>query len=596
MPANVHTLNRGFASIFHNLVESLSAVLVTGGKANKLHQALIFFAIVSPVIAIAVFGCISTYRDLTASTFARRQSMAHLAATGFEQRFGRLTDIGVSLATRVRFRQLVTDGKWEQAIEILRDVPVNFPFVDRAFLADPSGTLMADTPALPGVRGQNFAARDWYQGVSATGKPYISNVYQRAAEPRLNVIAAAIPIKASNTEKIVGILVLQVQLDALFGWSEAIGITPSEAIYLFDKKGQFALHPKSTSRGHIVDYLNIAVVRKALSGESGVETMFNPLENDERIAAYVPVPGINWGVVAAEPTEIAFQQRDSTIIRLLMLYGCILLIAGVFAYLILRTVGRLKRAEEKNQALNLDLQHRAAEIEAANKELESFSYSVSHDLRAPLRSIDGFSLALLEDNSDRLDSAGKDYLHRIRAASERMAQLIDDLLNLSRLTRRAITRQPVDLSVLANSIVGELRRADPERRVDFCAKESLTADGDERLLRVALENLLGNAWKFTEKCVQPKIELGVTQDNGTPAYFVRDNGAGFDMAYADKLFGPFQRLHAMAEFKGTGIGLATVQRIVRRHGGRVWAKSEVGRGATFYFTLNSQAANATPMT
>jgi light-regulated signal transduction histidine kinase (bacteriophytochrome) len=236
--------------------------------------------------------------------------------------------------------------------------------------------------------------------------------------------------------------------------------------------------------------------------------------------------------------------------------------------------------------LNRDLQQRAAELEATNKELESFSYSVSHDLRAPLRSIDGFSLALLEDNSDRLDGAGKDYLRRIRAASERMAQLIDDLLNLSRVARRAITRETVDLSAMADSIVGELQRTEPERRVAFSANKSLIVDGDERLLRVALENLLGNAWKFTGKCVQPKIEFGVKQDNGTPAYFVRDNGAGFDIAYADKLFGPFQRLHAVTEFKGTGIGLATVQRIVHRHGGRVWAESEVGKGATFYFTLN----------
>jgi signal transduction histidine kinase len=342
----------------------------------------------------------------------------------------------------------------------------------------------------------------------------------------------------------------------------------------------------STSRGHIVDYSNMAVVRKALQGMSGVETMFNPLEDDERIAAYAPVPGIHWGVVAAEPTQIAFQQRNSTITRLLMLYGCILLIAGIFAYMILRTVGNLGRAEQEILVLNRDLQQRAAELEATNKELESFSYSVSHDLRAPLRSIDGFSLALLEDNSDRLDGAGKDYLRRIRAASERMAQLIDDLLNLSRVARRAITRETVDLSAMADSIVGELQRTEPERRVAFSANKSLIVDGDERLLRVALENLLGNAWKFTGKCVQPKIEFGVKQDNGTPAYFVRDNGAGFDIAYADKLFGPFQRLHAVTEFKGTGIGLATVQRIVHRHGGRVWAESEVGKGATFYFTLN----------
>lgn len=223
----------------------------------------------------------------------------------------------------------------------------------------------------------------------------------------------------------------------------------------------------------------------------------------------------------------------------------------------------------------------------ANKELEAFCYSVSHDLRAPLRSINGFSKVLLEDYADKLDVQGKNYLQRIIAASQRMGQIIEGLLNLSRVTHAKIDQKRVDLSVLANTIVAELRQAQQDRCVEFVIGEGLIAHGDPQLLYVALENLLGNAWKFTRKCPQAKIEFGITQYDGKPAYFVRDNGVGFDMAFAGKLFGAFQRLHSATEFEGTGIGLAIVQRIIHRHGGQIWAEGAVDRGATFYFTIAS---------
>jgi signal transduction histidine kinase len=252
----------------------------------------------------------------------------------------------------------------------------------------------------------------------------------------------------------------------------------------------------------------------------------------------------------------------------------------------------LGRIQEQNQLLQKShdeleqrVVERTAQLETANKELESFSYSVSHDLRAPLRSIDGFSQALLEDYNDKLDAEGQADLRRVRAATQRMAQLIDDMLDLSRVTRAEIRREAIDLSALARNVGAELYKSESGRAIEFSVTEGLVAEGDARLLRIALENLLRNAWKFTGKHAAARIEFGVMQNNGKPAYFVRDDGAGFDMAYANKLFGAFQRLHAMSEFNGTGIGLATVQRIINRHGGRVWAEGEVEKGATFYFTL-----------
>ena len=247
-----------------------------------------------------------------------------------------------------------------------------------------------------------------------------------------------------------------------------------------------------------------------------------------------------------------------------------------------------RRVEERTHELqerNDALRRNAAELLAANTELDAFAYSVSHDLRAPLRSIDGFSQILLEDYSGTLDAAGRESLQRVRAASQRMGTLIDDLLKLARVTRVEIRTEDVDLSGMAREIAAELQRATPERLVEFAIAPGLRARGDARLLRVALDNLLRNSWKYTAKQAQPRIEFASIAANGERAFMVRDNGAGFDMQYADKLFGVFQRLHSPAEFEGTGVGLATVRRIITRHGGRIWAEGVVDRGATFYFTL-----------
>ena len=307
------------------------------------------------------------------------------------------------------------------------------------------------------------------------------------------------------------------------------------------------------------------------AGKPEVETRFS----EER---QVEVAGREWSLYFA--TLPGFEKEAGS-----NLPGFVLASGVAVSLLLFGITLLLVRNSTLAERASKDLEDANRELEGANSELEAFSYSVSHDLRSPLRSIEGFAQILLEDHAQGLDEEARGYLRRVRAASRRMALLIDDLLDLSRVTRSSLTRQMVDLSALAREIAAEIEKSQPDRRVRLVIADGLAVRGDPRLLRVLLENLLGNAFKFTQKEREATIEFGAVTRDGGVAYYVRDNGVGFDEAYATKLFGAFQRLHGSEEFEGTGIGLATVQRIVQRHGGKAWAEGAVGKGATFFFTL-----------
>lgn len=564
--------------MLRELTNWLCNPLFRADRKNWFIILAIFLAIISPVILIAAFSYIRAYRDLTDATLSRRQAIAYLTAATLKGNLDRLIDIGTSLATRVRFRQLIDEGKWDEAVKILRSIPKDFSFIDRLFLSDVNGTLMADTPELPEVRGRNFASRDWYRGVSSKWEPYISEVYKRAAEPRLNVVTVAIPIKTEH-QKILGILVLQVRLDTLFEWTKGIDVGPLGFAYFVDKNGHVAAHPSFSPQGEIVDYSKVPAVQKVLQGKRGVEIAFNPVEREERIAAYEPVPGYGWGVIAQQPTLTAFVARDSNLRGILIAYGSISLLSAVLAYLIVRAFTERNRAEEQTRKLN-------AELENANKELESFSYSVSHDLRAPLRHIAGYSEMLKKRTASSLDDKSVHYLNAIIESAGHMGNLIDDLLSFSRIARTEVQRTTMSLDELVQETLKDFRTDMEGRTIAWKIDPLPRVQGDPPMLRLVFTNLISNALKFTRTRPEAKIEIGSRNDgHDEVVVFIRDNGVGFETQYVDKLFNVFQRLHSSREFEGTGIGLANVRRVIERHGGRVWADGSVDNGATFYISL-----------
>lgn len=415
--------------------------------------------------------------------------------------------------------------------------------------------------------------------------------------------------------------------------SSVTDAAPTSYGIVTDARGLVIAHQANQSYvSYQTDFGAVPPVAAALDGTDGAGRWVNPIDGEAKLGAYVPLDPHGWAVVYSTPERLALapagEVARSIVVAGLAISAMILLLAALLIRRITRplrlltgAVGALERGDFEqrvlltsrdelgqlatsfnamaqqlgaNQSELLDRADRLAkvnqELEASNQELEAFSYSVSHDLRAPLRAIDGFSMVLAEDHEAQLNDDGKAILARVRAATVRMGNLIDDLLVLSRIGRVPMRRQPVDLSAMCREVVAELATADPERQVDVVIAPDLRVDADPALLRVVLTNLIGNAWKFTGHVARPSIHIERVVGPRGRCIVVRDNGVGFDMAAAGKLFGAFERLHASSEFPGSGIGLATVRRIIRRHGGEIWAYAEPNRGASFSFTFGQNAA------
>ncbi len=536
----------------------------------------VIVAVFIPAILLGGYAWQQLGKEMTAKALERREAVAELSALTLKERLDRLVDVGISLATRVQFRNLIGRGEWDEAIAILEDVPEMLPYIERLFIADPAGTLMADQPALPGVRGVDFSHRDWYRGVSDGWRPYVSVAYQRLAEPRYNVIAVAIPIMRPAGE-ILGLLVLQVRLETLLDWTREIDVGKGGFIYVVDQRGGLIAHPGFGANGELRDMSSTLIVQRALRAEAGIMIGLDPESGEDVVTAIEPVEGYDWTVLVQQPYRDAFELRDTALTGVLVVYAVILVVAALVAWLIAAMLHALFVARGQ-------LARQAGELAAVNKELEAFSYSVSHDLRAPLRAVDGFAQATIEDFGPQLPDKARGYLERVSDGARRMGQLIDDLLAFSRLSRAPLNRKRVDMEALVRDALEELAPLRSGRNVDLRVGPLPGCEGDPTLLRQVWINLLSNALKYTRGQDPAIIEIGATREGGDTAWFVRDNGTGFDMRYVHKLFGVFQRLHRAEEFEGTGVGLAIVQRVVHRHGGQVRAVGEPGKGATFTFT------------
>ena len=700
------------------------AVPLAGSPDNPKKRA-VYVALIGAVAVFAVMAAQSyrsVDRELTEAALARRLAVASLAAATLSEKLDRLVGLGVSLAGRVLLPELIPAEKWDEAVGIMQNALTDFGDIDRVFLADVKGTLMADIPALGGgVRGKDFSDRDWYRGVSREWKPYVSPVYLRAAIPQQNVFAVAVPVR-DREQRVLAILVLQMRIEAFFGWARKLDIGPGAFVYVVDSKGQAAFHPALRARTEIPDLSRGALVRRLLQGSSGIEIGTDPIGGSESVSAFAPARH-GWGVVTEQGAGEAFSFRDDQLRRVLTGYASLLLIGIAAIYLAVRLVAQHRRAAEGERhkaELERQVHERTGQLEAANreledlydnapcgyhsvdadgkfvrmnqtwlgwlgyrreevlgklrhpdimtprsaelfhakwfplfrrqgwlkevefeyvrkdgstfpalvsgssihdkggnfvmsrstvfdisvrkrierdmrelnvqlkstnKELESFSYSVSHDLRAPLRAIDGYALMLQEDFAPRLDDEGRRLLGVVREEATHMGQLIDDLLQFSRTGRKAIEAAAIDMGKLAREVAAELKVGHPGATVEIA--ELPQAVGDRSLLKQVWMNLVGNALKYSANAESPRIEIGGRAEGAECEYWVRDNGVGFDMRYADKLFGVFQRLHRAEEFPGTGVGLAIVQRVVARHGGRVSAEGSVDGGARFGFALPS---------
>lgn len=485
------------------------------------------------------------------------------------------------VAQRPAFRRALRDRDVEAVRGHLRALVDSHADNGRAFVSDVDGVLRYDHPEDPEVLGVDFSYRDWYRGVASARDTYLSPIYQRAALGAPYVVAVAVPVR-NGGDDILGYIVVQRTVQRLAKWISRYSPEPGGSIRLFDRDGTVARIEADEPSHQWTDH---RLVNEALEGGSGTQRAINPETGEPSLMSYAPLERFGWAVLVSRPWEETFAPAVDLRRNIMAFAALVLLILGALGYYWVRSLLRYQRSLLEGNAA---IRRYADQLEAANQELESFSYSVSHDLRAPLRAMDGFSQILQEEHGENLPEDAQGHLEEIRNGAAQMGRLIDDLLAFSRLSRQDMRRREVDPGEIVEQVLAGLEHEVPDR-CEIIRSTLPRCEADPGLLKQVFNNLIDNAIKYSRNRERPVIEIGAETRDGTVVYFVRDNGTGFDMAYADKMFGVFQRLHRAEDFPGTGVGLAVVQRIIHRHGGRIWAEAEIDVGATFYFTLDRQS-------
>ena len=558
-----------------------------------------------PLILLSSLSVNSTYSTLTAASKQRLSDGSALAAVYVDKEMTGLLALTDSYARRQVLIAALRDGNYHNfdtpaIVAVMQDLRFVQEGTRFASVVDVTGTLRGEIdPPSPALNGQNFSYRDWYQGVVRTDKAYVSSAYASAVTGAPLVVGVAVPIKADGLYapkgKLLGFLLVGYLLSATQSLFSDFARDQGVKIEVTDQHGVVVAQSGVLPTKLVND--DSAGVIGALKGGKSVDRV--TFGGQDVFAAYSPVPGVGWTVVARVPTSAALADANrlsAYVIAITLVLLAILVITKAVLFIVLRDrqAAHIELARA-NSSLEERVAARTVELEASNRELEAFSYSVSHDLRSPLRSIDGFSRLVLDENREKLSPESTRWLGLVRTGAQQMGNLIDDLLSFSRLGRVPLKKRRVYTSGVVSEVIAELKLQNPNRQIEFVLPDLPPCFADPNLLKQVFRNLLANAVKFTAKRPAARIEVGTltAPDQGKSrmvTYFVKDDGAGFDMRYSDKLFGVFQRLHRVEDFPGTGVGLALVKRIVERHGGKVWTEGAVDAGATFYLSL--EAAHA----
>jgi signal transduction histidine kinase len=598
---------------------------------------LLALAVAVPCAGVLVYSIANDASHEEREMRATTLSLAQLVAAQTQEFITDAENVERILAARRNFRALDPDNR----PGVLDEFLFLHPQYANLIVCDATGRVIHSAARIDDLSVEKINA-GWVESVVrhgkfTVGKPILGQITHRW------VCVFGYPIENDSGE-IAGVLGMSVDLERMQAPATVVSLPENSTIAIVDQDGTVIARSLASEHWVGKSARGTEIVDHVLSHPEG-NVISRGLDGVERIHGFTILPRVGWHVCVGIPTEFAFAASRANALRAGLVasavIGFVVVLVILVGALINQPVLALSRAattaaegklvtqvpvsgpkeiarvaQEFNQMIaarhekeleikklnaelekrvhertaelektNSELTTRSKELEAANKELEAFCYSVSHDLRAPVRTIGGFTKVLIEGYANQLDQSGKDYLDRTGRAVERMIELIDDLLELSRISRSKLVCTEVDLSALAAAVTSELKASAPQRPITINLQPGLVAHGDAGLLRVLMENLLSNSWKFTRKHDAPRIEFGKEHSRGTTVFYVRDNGAGFDMKYANKLFGAFERLHSPGEYEGHGIGLATVQRIVHRHGGHAWGEGRPGQGAIFYFTL-----------